>query len=424
MKRLLYNFFLFITLASLIIFSFFFVFVTTPNNLHFLWPSVAGFFLFLIFRKTQNSISSKSKGEFEKIEEKINLLTKNIEAKKKILQSLPRKRKRVSFLFNVSQNLIELIDPEEIFDFFINNLGDLFPQANSILIFDFDSENDSLTLVRSLKRRDFIIKEKMGNDLDKWVLRQNRSLLIEDLTNDFRFDYNKISAYKDRGTVSFVVSPISIAYQVLGIVRVEAESPLSFSLDDSRILRNICDLGAVVLERARLIRHAQDLAIRDSLTSLFLKDYFFERLELEIKRAAAKDSKLGIIMLDIDDFKKINDNYGHIVGDTVLAKLARILTNIAGGAGNVISRFGGEEFIISLVECEQKELLRIAEEIRESIAETKVMFRRKKINFTVSLGAALYPDDAQSSIKLVDKVDKLMYKAKQTGKNKVCFSGQ
>jgi len=424
MKRLLYNFFLLLTLASLIIISLFFAFSTTPNNFHFLWPSVVGFFLFLIFRKIQSDISSKGQGEFEKIEEKINLLTGNIEVKKKILQFLPRKRKRVSFLFNVSQNLIELIDPEEIFDFFINNLGDLFPQANSILIFDFDSENDSLSLVRSLKRRDLIIKEKMGNDLDKWVLRQNRSLLIEDLTNDFRFDYNKISAYKDRGAVSFVVSPMAIAYSVLGIVRVEAESPLSFSLDDSRILRNICDLGAVVLERARLIRHAQDLAIKDSLTSLFLKDYFFERLDAEIKRSIVKESKLGIIMLDIDDFKKINDNYGHIVGDTVLAKLARILTNIAGGAGNVISRFGGEEFIISLVECEQKELLRIAEEIRKAVAEAKVTCRRKKVNFTISLGAALYPDDAQSSIKLVDKADKLMYKAKQTGKNKVCFSGQ
>jgi len=377
----------------------------------------------LIFQKCKNNIAAKSKGEFEKIEGKINLLAENIEAKKEILQSLPDKRRRVSFLFNVSQKLIELIDPEEIFDFFINSLGDLFPKADSILIFDFDSETDSLILVRSLKRKDFIIKEKMGNVLDVWVLRHNRSLLIEDLTKDFRFDYNKIEAYHERGASSFIVSPLSIAYKVLSIVRVETKDPLGFTLDDSRILRNICDLGAVVLERARLIQDTQDLAIRDSLTSLFVKDYFFQRLEDEIKRVRAKNLKLGMIMLDIDDFKKINDTFGHIVGDAVLAKLAKILINVAGAPGNVISRFGGEEFIISLIECQRPQLLRIAEKIRKSVEQASVTFRRKRINFTVSLGAALYPDDADQAIKLVDRVDKLMYKAKQSGKNKVCFSG-
>jgi diguanylate cyclase (GGDEF)-like protein len=419
----LYNFFLSLNFALLILLAISFALASTPNNPFFLIPLPIAIVLFLIFGKKQREILARGQGEFEKLQEKINLLTKDIEAKKGILHSLPRKRQRALFLFNVSQNLIELIDPEDIFDFFANNLGDLFPQADSILIFDFDSENDSLSLVRSLKREDFIVKEKMGDALDKWVLRHNRSLLIEDLTKEFRFDYNKVGAYEDRGASSFIISPLSIAYRVLAVARIEARDPLAFSLDDSRLLRNICDLGAVVLERARLIKHAQDLAIKDSLTSLYVKEYFFERLEQEVKRIRAKGAKLGIIMLDIDDFKKINDTYGHIVGDAVLTKLARILKNIAGGAGNVISRFGGEEFIISIVECTKEELMRIAEDIRESVEKTVVAFRRKKINFTISQGAVLYPDDGGEVRPLIDKVDKLLYKAKRSGKNKTCFSG-
>jgi len=127
-------------------------------------------------------------------------------------------------------------------------------------------------------------------------------------------------------------------------------------------------------------------------------------------------------MLDIDDFKKINDNYGHIVGDFVLKKLAKILISIAGEAGNLISRFGGEEFIISIPECTKKELLRIGEEIRRKIEGAELTFRRKKINFTVSLGAILAPNQAEDVEKLTQRVDKLLYKAKKEGKNKLCFS--
>ncbi len=419
----LYNFFLALNFALLILILIGFAIGSTPNEPLFLIPLPVAIALFLIFGKKQKDILANGQSESEKMQEKINLLSEDIAAKKGMLDSLPRKRQRVSFLFNASQNLIELSEPEDIFDFFANNLADLFPQADSILVFDFDSENDTLSLVRSLKRENFVIKEKMGDDLDKWVLRHNRSLLIEDLTKEFRFDYNKINAYADRGAASFIISPLSIAYRVLAVARIEARDPLAFSLDDSRLLRNICDLGAVVLERARLIKHAHDLAIKDSLTSLYVKEYFFERLGQEVKRVRTKGAKLGIIMLDIDDFKKINDTYGHIVGDAVLTKLAKILKTIAGGAGNIISRFGGEEFIISIVECNKEELISLAENIRKSVEEAVVSFRRKKISFTISQGAVLYPDDGDEVMNLIDKADKLLYKAKKTGKNRTCFSG-
>ncbi|NQT28808.1 MAG: sensor domain-containing diguanylate cyclase, partial [Candidatus Omnitrophica bacterium] len=307
-------------------------------------------------------------------------------------------------------------------DFIINILGELFEQADSILFFGFNKEKDSLSLLRSLKRKHSVVKEKKGGVIDKWALHHNRSLLIEDLTKDFRFDANSVEAYKGRGAQSFIVSPLSIGHRLLGIIRVESNEPSSFTLDDLRFLRNICDLGTVVLERANLFASAQELAIKDSLTTLYLREYFFNRLEEELNQARNKGRKVGVIMLDIDDFKKINDNYGHIVGDFVLKKLAKILISIAGGTGNLISRFGGEEFIISIPECSKKELLRKGEEIRRGIEEAELIFRREKINFTVSLGAILAPNEGEDSEMLTQRVDKLLYQAKKEGKNKLCFS--
>jgi len=377
---------------------------------------------FFIFHKLRLGVLSRSKSELQAEEEKINLLSDSIAAKEDILQFLPQIRRKASFLFNISQSLIELVDREQFHDFIINTLGELFPQADSILFFGFNKEKDSLSLLRSLKRKHSVVKEKKGGVMDKWALHHNCSLLIEDLTKDFRFDANKIEAYKGRGAQSFIVSPLSVGHRLLGIVRAESNEPLNFTLDDLRFLRNICDLGTVVLERINLFASARDLAIKDSLTTLYLREYFFNRLEAELNRAQNKGSKVGVIMLDIDDFKKINDNYGHIVGDFVLKKLAKILISIAGEAGNLISRFGGEEFIISIPECTKKELLRIGEEIRRKIEGAELTFRRKKINFTVSLGAILAPNQAEDVEKLTQRVDKLLYKAKKEGKNKLCFS--
>lgn len=417
----LYNFFIYLTLFFLALISLIFTLTGKISLAFFILLIFATGISFLIFRRLKLGILSFSKSELEAEEEKINLLLESIAVKREALGFLPQIRRKAAFLFNISQNLIELTDREEIYDFLINTLGELFPQADSILFFSFNKEKDSLSLLRSLKRKNSIVKEKKGGTLDKWALHHNRSLLIEDLTKDFRFDANKIEAYKGRGAQSFIVSPLSIDHRLLGIVRAESKEPSNFTLDDLRFLRNICDLGTVVLERVSLFASAQDLAIKDSLTSLYLKEYFFERLAKEINRARSKKSQVGVIMIDIDDFKKVNDTYGHIVGDFVLRKLAKILTNIAGGAGNIISRFGGEEFIISIAECDKKELLLLGEEIRRKIEVSELTFRRKKIIFTVSLGAILCSGDGNDVEMLIHKVDALLYKAKKEGKNRLCF---
>ena len=378
----------------------------------------------ILFYNLRINVISSNKGSIDTKEEESNLLSESIAEKKKILKALPLTQKRVSFLFNVSQKLIGSVDDDEMLESLMDTLGELFPQANAILVFNFSKEGDELSLSRSLRRNTPIIKEKKGDMLDKWVLRQNSSLIVEDVTKDFRFDCQTLKAYKNRQMHSFLVSPFSIGHKMLGTVRVESKDPMMFSLDDSRILRNVCDLTSVVLERCNLFSKAQDLVTRDSLTSLFVKDYFYQKASEETKRASAGSTKLGIIMVDIDDFKVINDTHGHIVGDFILKKLARVLVSVAGGAGNVIARFGGEEFVILVIEMDKAKIIAFAEDIRKSVEQSGLTFRRKRINFTVSLGVAVYPDDAKDIMLLVAEADKLMYKAKKKGKNRVCFSGE
>lgn len=422
-KLLLYNFFIPSIYSVLVIISITFTVISNPINAFFLMPAFMGCILFVFFRKLQLNKFSNYHGEFERKQETINLLTESIREKKNLLQTLPFKCQRVSFLFNVSQRLIELIDSEEVLNFLIKTLEELFPQADTILIFDFDNQNYSMNLVRSFNKTKFILEEKKGDELDNWVLRHNCSLLIEDLTKEFKFDYSKINAYTKRGAHSFIASPIAIGTKTLGQVKVESRNPKFFSLDDSRILRNICDLGAVVLERAKLFNHAKNLVIQDSLTSLFVKEYFFKKLKEEIKSAENENKMIGVMILDLDDFKSLNDNYGHAIGDAALKIVAEVLSKISKDSDGLASRFGGEEFVMYISDCNQKKLLRISEKIRLEIKRAGINLRREKIYFTVSLGAVLYPRDGIEPISLVNKADNLLYKAKKEGKDRVCFTG-
>ena len=366
---------------------------------------------------------SQFKSETEHIEGKSNLLRNSIAVSRKKMEAMPIRSERMSFLFEVSQKLIELDDSEEILDFLVSVAGALFPQADNILLFLVQEKKDELTLARSLKRKDSVIKEKRGDLVDKWVLRHNQSLMIDDIMRDFRFDYNQVFAFKNRNIHSFAISPLSIGETIIGTMRLESKKPAAFSLDDSRILRSICDLGTIVLERANLFKRTEELATTDSLTSLFVRDYFFERLREETRRAQLRKSGLGILMLDIDNFKSINDTHGHIVGDIVLKRLSKILMQNVGDSGNVVSRFGGEEFMLFMVECQKDELVSLGEKIRQEAEKTTVNYRRKKVDFTVSLGAAMYPDDGEDITDLIEKVDQRMYQAKRSGKNRLCSAG-
>ncbi|MFA7677246.1 MAG: sensor domain-containing diguanylate cyclase [Candidatus Omnitrophota bacterium] len=376
---------------------------------------------FLVFHRLKKHIFSGYHGDIDLVEGKINLAAENITEKEKILQSLPPKHEKVSFLFEVSKKFIELSEPEEIYDFLLATLDKLFPQADNILIFDFEKGQDSLGLVRSLKRKFAVIKEKKGGIIDNWILRHNSSLLIDDLIKDFRFDSYKVEAYSQRGCQSFAGSPFSIADKPLGIVRMEASIPGAFNFDDSRFLRNICELAAVVLERGRLFERARELAIRDSLTGLYLKDYFFDRLNQEIKRIGAGGT-CGVIMADIDDFKKINDTYGHVVGDKVIIKISKILAGLARIPGMICGRFGGEEFVVLYPGCSLQALIGIAEQILQEVKKADLSFRRNTVRFAVSQGLAIYPDSGKDALSLVKAADSRLYKAKKEGKNRICFS--
>ncbi|MDQ1707050.1 MAG: hypothetical protein QOJ88_261 [Pyrinomonadaceae bacterium] len=169
----------------------------------------------------------------------------------------------------------------------------------------------------------------------------------------------------------------------------------------------------------RLIAH-------DELTGLLTSKSFFSELRREAARAEADCRPFCVLMMDLDYFKEVNDTYGHLVGSQTLEETGRVIKE-ALRAGDVASRFGGEEFAAFLLDANYAQGLIAAERVRVAVAEHEFSVTRRDSpdgpathRITISIGVAAYPDDATDPIHLVELADSALYRAKRSGRNRIC----
>jgi diguanylate cyclase (GGDEF)-like protein len=174
-----------------------------------------------------------------------------------------------------------------------------------------------------------------------------------------------------------------------------------------------------------LQRRLYESSTRDALTRVYNRKYFTERLLAEVAYSRRHRVKLAVLLLDLDDFKQTNDTYGHLAGDMVLrlvsAQMQRLIR-----VEDLLARYGGEEFVILARTTGKTEAVRLAERIRESIADLEIpVTADRSINITISVGVAALPDVAEGGAnELLALADARLYRAKAQGKNRVCADGE
>ncbi len=173
------------------------------------------------------------------------------------------------------------------------------------------------------------------------------------------------------------------------------------------------------LRKVRLYEKIQEQALTDSLTGSYVRRHFLQRLEEELERSRKHNMNLTFIMLDLDHFKDKNDQYGHLVGDVVLKKIAALLKSSVREI-DLLGRYGGEEFCLALIDTDRSGAFNVAERIRARIENKKIRAYDEQIQITVSIGISCFPEDADNKEKLIELADQAMYKAKQNGRNRIC----
>jgi diguanylate cyclase (GGDEF)-like protein len=223
------------------------------------------------------------------------------------------------------------------------------------------------------------------------------------------------------GDVVAMAHPMRVeaAGRVVGVLAVAREGA-SYAEADRDLLQYLAGQAAVSIENVSLHETVQRQAVTDELTGLFNHRHLQEVLAAEVERTRRFDQQLGLIMLDIDDFKRVNDSHGHLQGDLVLREVARVLRETAREI-DIPARYGGEEMAVVLPQTDMQGAFRFAERVRRRIErlDLPLLDRSGTLHITASLGVAAIPGSAApTKDALVGAADAALYRAKREGKNR------
>lgn len=294
-------------------------------------------------------------------------------------------------------------------------LEDLIPY-DTLTIYEVDEKERALVPIFARDEyAEEILRSKsyFGRGLTGWAVEHREPLLV----NQAHLDPRTVQV---PGTPdvpeSMIVVPLIPRGVVKGTLNVYREGEEArFSAAEFELVQRFADAAALALDNAQIRASLELQAQTDHLTGVYNHRYFHERLRSELALASRSHHSVGLVMLDIDDFKKVNDVYGHAVGDEVLAQLANILTD-AVRVSDVVCRVGGEEFGIIMPACHAGDALGLADRIAEILERT--IFGIAGL-MTVSIGVAQGPEHAMNPRELVACAEAAMMTAKARGKNRI-----
>jgi diguanylate cyclase (GGDEF)-like protein len=193
----------------------------------------------------------------------------------------------------------------------------------------------------------------------------------------------------------------------------------SFDASSRRVLEIMANQAAATIQLIKDKEQQRQLAVRDGLTGLYNRRAFGELLAAAIANEDRRTGgSLGLVLLDIDHFKKLNDTYGHPAGDAALRSLARLL-GLHLRKGDHAARYGGEEFVVVLPGSDEERAIGAAERLRSALQKHRFVFEGARIPLSASLGVAVWPVDGREADALVSAADRALYAAKQSGRNRV-----
>ena len=217
--------------------------------------------------------------------------------------------------------------------------------------------------------------------------------------------------------------PLRLDDRIVGALWILSDGKL-FRPDEVRRAELLIAQSEVSLVNAERFLQAREKAFVDDVTDLYNARYLMSSLDREVSRAERQNLDLSVVFLDLDRFKRVNDEYGHLVGSQVLRELGVLLENSVRSI-DTVARYGGDEFTVVLVDTGLEGAMQVAERIRHTVEATSFGAERGlDLRLTASLGVAAFPAHGVTRESLLDQSDKAMYRGKSLGRNRVCSAGE
>lgn len=324
-------------------------------------------------------------------------------------------------VLSVAQVVVSSLDLDEVLqNILCSSLGIMDMPAGSIALYD-DSLN-RLQLHAHIGLSEVLTAKTNWSvspgGLTHRILSEGQLFIIED-TEGEAFFRNPLAI--GEGIRSLIAAPLKIQDKIIGILYLDDFVPRTFSQMRLHMLSILASFATMSIDNARLHVKTHLLACTDGLTGLYNHRHFLMTFDEEMARAIRYEKPLSLLMLDVDNFKRFNDQHGHPVGDKALIAVAKTLQALLRSC-DFSFRYGGEEFIVILTETDLDMALIAAERLRQGIISSsrEALFNVAPEGVTVSIGVASYPRDGVADV-LIKEVDDQLYRAKREGKNCIYY---
>ncbi|MBM4388237.1 MAG: sensor domain-containing diguanylate cyclase, partial [Deltaproteobacteria bacterium] len=334
--------------------------------------------------------------------------------------SLKKRVGYLSSLYEIGQMITSTLNSEQVLQLIVKNTCELVDAEISSIMF-IDDANQFLTIRTGQGLPEEVmkyVKIKVGEGISGYVALSGEPLYIKDIENDDRFKKAK-SGSKRYNNRSLISVPLRAKGQVVGVLNVNNKKDGSpFHEDDFELVKLFAQQASIAIENAKLHERLFNVAITDGLTETYVHRYFKETFDRIVGDSNKTAIPLCFVMIDIDHFKWVNDRYGHIVGDSVLKKIAAILKDAVRGH-DIVARYGGEEFAVVLTNCTMEIAASVADRLRKKIENFDFSQLGCMHPITASFGISGMPADGSEPQILIDVADKRLLRAKESGRNQV-----
>lgn len=338
--------------------------------------------------------------------------------------SLNSKLSELFVLYNLARILNTTLDLNQvllnIFEVIKNSLP--IQYASLYLL---DEISDSLELKRNYGSSisdDGNVLFPSNNIIDKVIHDKNEPQLHTVTIGSFD-ELQTLDNYPVELPIQFVGFPVELNNnEVIGSLNFFRNGDSQFSQTELDFFYRIVKEITNILDKIILFVKTREETHLDHLTGAYNRRYFNEQFPVEFKRAERYKRDLSLLMIDIDNFKSVNDRHGHVKGDELLKNLAQIVNDKL-RKSDILVRYGGEEFVVLLPETNMKNAIIVSEKLRKSISKTLSSFSELKgETVTISIGVSNYPLEAQTAEVLLETADRQLYEAKRKGRNRTVYS--